>query len=416
MKVAALFAGCGGDSLGFAKAGFEIVFANDKDADACYTFKEKFEKKSKDNIVHRGDIKNTYDFGSPEVITGGFPCQGFSMAGPRKINDERNELYHYLKLAISLTNPKFFVAENVKGFVTLGEKSGKFFNNDGSIEKLGIIANAIIEELASIGNGYDVQYRMLNAKDYGIAQNRERIFIVGVRKDLNYRFLWPLPSHGPMSSEKKPYVTLRKAIGKIPLIAGESYDGNFSSRYISRNRVTSWDDVSYTIPAQAGQVPLHPDSHVMGEVKNGIFFENDHNEWKLYKKKYNKIIKKTNRRVSKNFRLYSFEVKDRRMFTGSDANSITWKKLANSKTPRFSNGRPTRLSWRQCAAIQGFPKNYPFQGTTSQIYKQIGNAVSPPVMQKIAENIIPYFDGKNTSPPEKSIKPEPIQQSVDIFI
>jgi len=416
MKVAALFAGCGGDSLGFAKAGFEIVFANDKDADACYTFKEKFEKKSKDNIVHRGDIKNTYDFGSPEVITGGFPCQGFSMAGPRKINDERNELYHYLKLAISLTNPKFFVAENVKGFVTLGEKSGKFFNNDGSIEKLGIIANAIIEELASIGNGYDVQYRMLNAKDYGIAQNRERIFIVGVRKDLNYRFLWPLPSHGPMSSEKKPYVTLRKAIGKIPLIAGESYDGNFSSRYISRNRVTSWDDVSYTIPAQAGQVPLHPDSHVMGEVKNGIFFENDHNEWKLYKKKYNKIIKKTNRRVSKNFRLYSFEVKDRRMFTGSDANSITWKKLANSKTPRFSNGRPTRLSWRQCAAIQGFPKNYPFQGTTSQIYKQIGNAVSPPVMQKIAENIIPYFDGKNTSPPEKSIKPEPIQQSIDIFI
>ena len=416
MKVAALFAGCGGDSLGFAKAGFEIVFANDKDADACYTFKEKFEKKSKDNIVHRGDIKNTYDFGSPEVITGGFPCQGFSMAGPRKINDERNELYHYLKLAISLTNPKFFVAENVKGFVTLGEKSGKFFNNDGSIEKLGIIANAIIEELASIGNGYDVQYRMLNAKDYGIAQNRERIFIVGVRKDLNYRFLWPLPSHGPMSSEKKPYVTLRKAIGKIPLIAGESYDGNFSSRYISRNRVTSWDDVSYTIPAQAGQVPLHPDSHVMGEVKNGIFFENDHNEWKLYKKKYNKIIKKTNRRVSKNFRLYSFEVKDRRMFTGSDANSITWKKLANSKTPLFSNGRPTRLSWRQCAAIQGFPKNYPFQGTTSQIYKQIGNAVSPPVMQKIAENIIPYFDGKNTSPPEKSIKPEPIQQSIDIFI
>ena len=416
MKVAALFAGCGGDSLGFSKAGFEIVFANDKDPDACYTFKEKFEKKSKSTIVHRGDIKETYDYGSPEVITGGFPCQGFSMAGPRKVNDERNALYHYLKRSISLTNPKFFVAENVKGFVTLGEKSGKFFNNDGSIEKLGVIASAIIEELSLIGSGYDVQYRILNAKDYGVAQNRERIFIVGVRKDLNYKFLWPLPSHGPMSPKKKPYVTLRKAIGSIPLIADESYDGYFSSRYISRNRIASWDDVSYTIPAQAGQVPLHPDSHVMGEVKNGIFFEDDHNKWKSYKKKYKKIIKKMKRRSSKNFRLYSFEVKDRRMFTGSDANSITWKKLANSKTPRFSNGRPTRLSWRQCAAIQGFPKNYPFQGTTSQIYKQIGNAVSPPVMQKIAENIVPYFDGKNTSPLEKSIKPEPIQQIIDVFI
>jgi len=416
MKVAALFAGCGGDSLGFSKAGFEIVFANDKDPDACYTFKEKFEKKSKGKIVHRGDIKNTYDFGSPEVVTGGFPCQGFSMAGPRKVSDERNELYHYLKLAISLTNPKFFVAENVKGFVTLGEKSGKFFAKDGNIERLGAIASAIIDELSLIGKGYHVQYRILNAKDYGVAQNRERIFIVGVRKDLNYKFLWPSPTHGPMSKNKQPYVTLRKAIGKIPSIAGESYDGYFSSRYISRNRVASWNDVSYTIPAQAGQVPLHPDSHIMGEVNHGIFFETEFDEWKKYKKKYNKIIKKMKRRPSKNFRLFSFDVKDRRMFTGSNADSISWDKLANSKTPKFSNGRPTRLSWRQCAAIQGFPKNYPFYGTVSQIYKQIGNAVSPPVMQKIAENLSPYFDGKKTSLLEKSIKPEPKQESIDVFV
>ena len=214
------------------------------------------------------------------------------------------------------------------------EKSGKFFAKDGNIERLGAIASAIIDELSLIGKGYDVQYRILNAKDYGVAQNRERIFIVGVRKDLNYKYLWPSPTHGPMSKNKQQYVTLRKAIGKIPSIAGESYDGYFSSRYISRNRVASWNDVSYTIPAQAGQVPLHPDSHIMGEVNHGIFFETEFDEWKKYKKKYNKIIKKMKRRPSKNFRLFSFDVKDRRMFTGSNADSISWDKLANSKLRR----------------------------------------------------------------------------------
>ena len=81
------------------------------------------------------------------------------------------------------------------------------------------------------------------------------------------------------------------------------------------------------------------------------------------------------------------DVKDRRMFTGSNADSISWDKLANSKTPKFSNGRPTRLSWRQCAAIQGFPKNYPFYGTVSQIYKQIGNAVPPILVKKILTHL-----------------------------
>ena len=231
MKVAALFAGCGGDSFGFAKAGFEIVFANDIDASACYTFKEKFEKNSKKKIVRMGDIKNVYDFGSPTVVTGGFPCQGFSMAGPRKLGDERNKLYVFLKRAINLTNPEFFVAENVKGFVTIGEKSGKFFSPDGKIEKLGKIASTIIDEMSSLGDGYDVYYKILNAKDYGVAQNRERVFIIGVRKDIDYKFLWPLPSHGPNSTKKKQYTTLRKAIRDIPLIADESYDGYFSSRY-----------------------------------------------------------------------------------------------------------------------------------------------------------------------------------------
>ena len=418
MKVAALFAGCGGDSFGFAKAGFEIVFANDIDTSACYTFKEKFEKNSKKKIVRMGDIKNVYDFGSPTVVTGGFPCQGFSMAGPRKLSDERNKLYVFLKRAINLTNPEFFVAENVKGFVTIGEKSGKFFSADGKIERLGKVASTIIDEMLSLGDGYDVHYKILNAKDYGVAQNRERVFIIGVRKDIGYKFHWPLPSHGPNSPKKKQYVTLKKAIGDIPLVADESYDGYFSSRYISRNRVTSWDDVSFTIPAQAGQVPLHPDSCKMGNVADGIFFETEKGEWSTFRRRFKKIIRSPIPNTKKKFRLYTFHVKDRKMFTGRDADSITWKKLSKSRMPITSGGRPIRLSWRQCAAIQGFPKNYPFQEgmSISALYRMIGNAVPPPIMQRIAENILPYFNGKKTSPPEKSVKPEPVQEKIDNYL
>ena len=418
MKVAALFAGCGGDSFGFARAGFEIVFANDIDVSACYTFQVKFEKKSKKKIVRMGDIKNIYDFGSPTVVTGGFPCQGFSMAGPRKLSDERNKLYVFLKRAINLTNPEFFVAENVKGFVTIGEKSGKFFSADGKIEKLGKVAGTIIDEMSSLGNGYDVHYKILNAKDYGVAQNRERVFIIGVRKDIDYKFLWPLPSHGPNSPKRKQYVTLKKAIGDIPLIADESYDGYFSSRYVSRNRVTSWDDVSYTIPAQAGQVPLHPDSCKMGDVTDGIFFESEKGDWSAFRKRFKKIIRRPIPNTKKNFRLYTFHVKDKKMFTGSDADSITWKKLSKSRMQITNGHKPTRLSWRQCATIQGFPKNYPFQEgmPISALYRMIGNAVPPPVMQRIAENILPYFSGKKTSPPERSVKPEPVQEKIDTYL
>ena len=157
------------------------------------------------------------------------------------------------------------------------------------IERLGKVASTIIDEMSSLGEGYDVYYKILNAKDYGVAQNRERVFIIGVRKDIGYKFHWPLPSHGPNSPKKKQYVTLKKAIGDIPLVADESYDGYFSSRYISRNRVTAWDNVSFTIPAQAGQVPLHPDSCKMGNIDDGIFFETEKGEWSTFRRRFKKF-------------------------------------------------------------------------------------------------------------------------------
>ena len=156
----------------------------------------------------------------------------------------------------------------------------------------------------------------------------------------------------------------------------------------------------------------------MGDVTDGIFFESEKGDWSAFRKRFKKIIRRPIPNTKKNFRLYTFHVKDRKMFTGSDADSNTWKKLSRSSMQTTNGHKPTRLSWRQCAAIQGFPKNYPFQEgmPISALYRMIGNAVPPPVMQRIAENILPYFSGKKTSPPERSVKPEPVQEKIDTYL
>jgi len=355
-----LYSGCGGSALGFQNAGFEITFMNDNNPDACYTLKENFEKTS-DNperkIVERGNIKDVFTFGDADVIEGGFPCQGFSLAGPRKVDDKRNVLYNYLKRAITFANPKFFVAENVKGFVTIGENGkGKFFE-DGKIIKLGDVAAVIKNELESTGGGYNVQCEMLDAKDYGLPQDRKRIFIVGVRNDLDYKFEFPRPTHGP-----KNYVSMEEyGVKEIPSLETEVFkekkenrEDYFSSRYMSRDRIRKWNNVSFTIPAEAAQVPAEPSCEKMWNTKDGKppgGKRPKDSEWAEFRKEHENDIAKD----------------------------------------------LVRMSWRQCAAIQGFPKDYKFHGDVKSIYRQIGNAVPPPMMQKVAECIMPYFEGKESS-------------------
>ena len=353
--VATLFAGCGGDTLGFVNAGFDLVFANDNNSDACQTLRNKFETKDGKKIVHKGDVKKIRDFGSANVITGGFPCQGFSLAGPRKVEDKRNILYRQLKRAIDSVKPEFFVAENVKGFVTIGERNqGKHFK-DGKIVKLGEVTQGIIHELTDIG--YTVSYELHNARDFGIPQDRERIIIVGVRKDLDFKFKFPKKTHG---KNKEDYVSMEEyGINKV------QFDKNseifrekkgkrkdyFSSRYMSRNRIRKWTQTSFTIPADASQVPASPDCKQMWNIDVTGKNRPKDSEWAEFRKKHDKDIPKD----------------------------------------------LVRLSWRQCAAIQGFPSDYEFSGDIKSIYKQIGNAVPPPLMQKIAECIRSYFEGDKSS-------------------
>jgi len=170
MEVVSLFAGCGGTDLGFKLAGHEIIYANDIDRQACETYKNNFPNVE---VTHK-DIKNIKKFPEAQILVGCYPCQGFSAAGKRDPNDNRNMLYLEFARALRTIKPKFFVVENVKGILSTPNK--KIFKN-----MLKLFRRC----------GYKVNYKLLNAKDYGIPQNRERVFIVGVRKDIDFDFQFP---------------------------------------------------------------------------------------------------------------------------------------------------------------------------------------------------------------------------------
>ena len=231
--------------MGFDRAGFKTIWANDMDANACKTHQNW----SKATVVC-GDISKVDYAAIPvsDVILGGFPCQGFSLSGPRKIDDSRNVLYkHYVKL-VRQNKPKAFVGENVKGLLTMGD---------------GKIIDAIVADFAECG--YDVYCKLVNAKNFGVPQDRERVIIVGFRQDLHVRD-FELPDTNGQT------MTLREAIGNMPQVKPcDVCDAPYSSRYMSRNRKRGWDDVAYTVPAMAKQVTLWPGSPDMKKLDKDLW-------------------------------------------------------------------------------------------------------------------------------------------------
>ena len=302
LTVASLFAGAGGLDIGFENQGFKVIWANDIDKDACETHRLW----STAEVV-QGDIGKIgfEDIPNTDVITGGFPCQGFSLAGPRKIDDERNVLYKYFVKLVEVRQPYIFVAENVKGILTLGE---------------GSIMEAIIEDFSTRGVGYNVFPTLVNAADYGVPQDRWRVVMIGIRKDLGldeYEF--------PKPDGKK--VVLEDVLKDLPEpMPSDICHGGYSSRYMSRNRKRGWKNVSYTIPAMAKQVTLHPSSPDMIKL-------------------------------------------------GED----NWV-FGDAKTTR-------RFSWQEAAAIQTFPPGMTFVGNLTSKYKQIGNAVPVKLAEIIAKDV-----------------------------
>ena len=176
-KMVSLFSGCGGLDLGFETAGFDIVWANDFDSDAQAVYRLNIGEIDGRDILSVGEE----DIPDCDILTAGFPCQPFSNAGNRKgVHDSRGMLYKECLRIIEKKMPKVIVFENVKGLLSTKYIDGRK------------LVDVIVEDLANMnGIGYNVDYKLINASDYGVPQNRQRVLFIGIRKDLNIDFVFP---------------------------------------------------------------------------------------------------------------------------------------------------------------------------------------------------------------------------------
>ena len=330
MKIISLFTGAGGLDLGFKKAGFETIFANEYDK----TIWETFEYNFKNVKLDKRDVCDIKSEELPDVdgIIGGPPCQSWSEAGSgRGIKDKRGQLFFEYIRILKDKKPKFFLAENVSGI--LKDIHKKAFQK-------------ILKEFEIAG--YDVNYELLNANDYDVPQDRFRVIIIGYRKDLNKKFTFPTTIKNKKVLKDSIY-DLRKAMpalernktngDKLKIPNHEYMIGGFSTIYMSRNRVRSWDEPSFTIQAGGRHAPLHPMAPKM------LFVE-----------------------------------QNKRIFVPGKEKSYR------------------RLSVRECARIQTFPDDFIFKYTDIvDGYKMIGNAVPVLFAYHLAKQIFQDLNNHQTA-------------------
>lgn len=239
-RVASLFAGCGGLDYGFhANNAYTHVFVNDFDQEACNTYEKNFQIKPT-----CGDIKAIQTIPDCDLLIGGFPCQGFSMANPyRNEKDKRNELYLEILRLLKLKTPKYFLLENVKGLLNMGGYETK----DDKKNQTGKVMKVILRDLEECG--YKVKFKLFDIKQYDVPQKRQRVIIIGVRNDIQFDPTWPTPS--------KNTLTLKDAIGDLPIeyLPEIQHVGTKHKCAVTGflgNRELKWDEPSPTITGRGG--------------------------------------------------------------------------------------------------------------------------------------------------------------------
>ena len=256
MKVVSFFAGAGGLDLGFKKAGFDVIWANEYDKSIW----ETYELNHKGTKLDKRSIANIPSNEVPDCdgIIGGPPCQSWSEAGSlRGIRDTRGQLFFEFIRILSAKQPKFFLAENVSGMLL--PRHAKVLEN----------IKSMFSEC-----GYNLFFTSVNAANYNVPQDRQRVFFIGYRKDLKMSFEFPKPTSIVPITLKDVIWDLRNNVipaaeknhskgNKCKIPNHEYMIGGFSSMYMSRNRVRSWDEVSYTIQAGGRHAPLHPQAPKM---------------------------------------------------------------------------------------------------------------------------------------------------------
>ena len=244
--------------LGFIRAGHEIVWANDNDKDSCKSYESHFGHKP---ICKPIEEIPSSDIPDADIVIGGFPCQGFSIANKyRHEGDTRNKLYLELLRVIGEKSPKYFVAENVTGLCSLGGYDSK----EDQKNRLGRVLKRIIKELSNANKtGYDVSYKILDAASFEVPQRRKRVIILGTRKDVKQKLDHPVP----LITDETNFFTVKKALKGIPQKSkvwkkGQEEKTKLKNHYGTAhkvkingqlgNRKTVWHKPSPTITGRGG--------------------------------------------------------------------------------------------------------------------------------------------------------------------
>ena len=354
-----LFSGAGGLSRGFYDAGYDVVLGVDFDEAALKTFKENhgLAEAMKLDLFNHDNIDVIVDFLDKQkieldVLVGGPPCQGFSIAGPRDMNDKRNSLYLAMVKLAERLKPQAVVLENVPGML---QTNG------------GIGAKRIIQDFKEIG--YKMVPKLLYAPDYGIPQIRKRVFFVGLR-DREREFEFPQPI-----MDKEHYVTCEEAISDLPSLQtqeGEIIYGNDIQEYATE-ATTEYQKImrknSKKIYNHVGSIPIEKTKKMISLVPEGKNYKALPEEYRgLYK--YHEALTR-----------YHSKKPSLTINTGHRSHfHYKWNRI------------PTV---RESARLQSFPDDFIFYGNKSQQYRQVGNAVPPMLGQVVAETLSYYLkDGE----------------------
>ncbi len=267
MEIISLFSGAGGLDKGFEVAGFQTIWANEYDKDIWETYEKNFPN----TVLDRRSIRDVPSDDIPECdgIIGGPPCQSWSEAGAlRGIKDKRGQLFFEYIRILRDKRPKFFLAENVSGM--LASRHSEAIKN---IKKL------------FVDSGYSLSFALLNSVDYGVPQDRKRVFFIGIREDLNFSFKFPRPLKHKLVLKDRifdlkdsaiPAKVKQRTNGDKCIFPNHEYmTGGFSTIYMSRNRVRNWDEPSFTIQAGGRHAPIHPQAPKMKLIEQNkrIFIE-----------------------------------------------------------------------------------------------------------------------------------------------
>lgn len=354
-----LFCGAGGLSLGFEMAGFNVLAGFEIEPAFLETYRYSHPK----TACYNTDLKNldimhflnenNINTSEIDVVMGGPPCQGFSTVGRNKIDDPRNDLVKTFANIIGDIKPKMFLMENVAGLISMKNINGTLFS----------------DELISLFDkkGYHVKFKILLAADYGVPQLRKRVFFVGIRKDFNYNFQFPKPTHFEKNSlsinGQSSYLTVKEAFSDLPVIDynefADKYDKRPTNEYQEYCRGNNLKLFNHKAPNHSQIVIKRIKKIPQGGNHNDL-----PDNLKL-KSGYSNIYGK--------------------LEENKPADTITGNCGCASAPGRFLHPINNRvITVREAGRLQSFPDFVEFRGNTSQQYQQVGNAVPPLLAKSIA--------------------------------